>query len=184
MILYCAWSSFLVPRQVHYNKQFFLLLWPLWRQPSLKQVWQMKGAGSATDIPGKKLMQLKTYNNAGGSIEQRSICHVGVTRDPANVSCTPVNIIGLVVKDVLERCSRVQHVAPHWMQHTFRLACGTTGMQQHKNYRCGQRWIIICHCHVATYPRHPFLCARTPLGLPIQPLERHGLRTIVVKGVS
>ena len=73
----------------------------------------MMGAGSATDIPGKKLIQLKTYDNAGGSVEQRSICHVGVTRDPADVSCTPVNIIGLVVKDVLERCSRVQHVAPH-----------------------------------------------------------------------
>jgi len=52
-----------------------------------------------------------THQDTGCPIGQGPISDVGVSSDPTNVSCTPVNIIRLVVKYHFESCSRVEHVA-------------------------------------------------------------------------
>ena len=57
------------------------------------------------------MLQLTTYNDASSPVDERSVCDVGVTGDPANVSRAPVHVIRLVVKVKLESGGRIQHVA-------------------------------------------------------------------------
>ena len=58
-----------------------------------------------------------THQYAGRPIGQRAVSDVGVASDPANVCRAPVDIIKVVVKDILEGESSIEHVASHSVQH-------------------------------------------------------------------
>ena len=66
-----------------------------------------------------------TNDNTGGTVSEGSVADVSVTSDPAYISSTPVDILVMVVKGVLEGRSSVQHVTSDSVKNTFRFARGT-----------------------------------------------------------
>ncbi len=59
------------------------------------------------------------------TIGQWSVDNVGMTRDPAYISCTPVDVAILIVKHVLMCHRGIQNVATAGVQHAFRHSGGT-----------------------------------------------------------
>ena len=54
-----------------------------------------------------------------------------MSRDPADVSRAPVDIVRLDVKHVLGGGRSVEEVASLGVDHTFRFTCRSTGRQKH-----------------------------------------------------
>ena len=57
------------------------------------------------------------------SYSSHTIGYIAVACDPATVSCTPVHIIWLGIKDILGGQGRPYHVPPRGVLHPLGLAC-------------------------------------------------------------
>ena len=70
-------------------------------------------------------------HHLGGTVGQRAIHDVGVTRDPANIGGAPIDIgVGVKVEDILvgERC--LGEIATAGVHDALGPTCGAAGVQQ------------------------------------------------------
>ena len=90
------------------------------------------------------------------AVTQWSVHDVTVTRNPANVSCTPVDVfLGIEVEHILMRVGHVSEVAACGVHDALGLTRGARGVQQ-KQQLLRIHWFrwarIICRCHELVIP--------------------------------
>ena len=68
-------------------------------------------------------------HEGGGAIGERPVDQVGVTRDPAHVGGTPVDVLFVIVEHVLEGEGGIDQVAARGVQHSLGLAGGARGVE-------------------------------------------------------
>lgn len=64
-------------------------------------------------------MSICTDQDAGSTVGQWAVCDVGVSRDPADVRCAPIDVVGLIVENQFEGDGGVEHVAADRVQDTL-----------------------------------------------------------------
>ena len=82
---------------------------------------------------------------AGRAIHQRTIDHIAMTCHPTDISCTPVDIAGLNIKNKLGRRINTNSVATLHVDNTFRLACAPTGIEDVEHI-LAIHWYTGHHC--------------------------------------
>lgn len=119
--------------------------------------------------PTTKAWEEETDQDTCGSVCQWAVGDVRVARDPADVSCAPVHVTGVVVEHTLEGERRVEQVPGHSVEDTL---CQTRGRKcergmnwsKHRQQRCFQR-AGVHRCLISSLPLRPTCKHYTPFFL-------------------
>lgn len=78
---------------------------------------------------------MQTYYYGRCAVRQWTIHHVGMSRDPADIGGTPINITGVIVEDILESCCRINQISRGGMENSFRFSGRTAIYKKNTNIR-------------------------------------------------
>ena len=84
------------------------------------------------DLPkARKIRKVRRafIHDLGNAIEHRPVSDVGMSCDPAHISCAPVDIVIAHIKNILTRRVGISHIPPCRMENTLRLSSGARGIE-------------------------------------------------------